>query len=322
MRHQGHENYRKCYVVTESDKAQNTLTGVKNRANLIWPQNMSCLVQKHCNWQIYREQKVCCSRHRKMQRSFDWGEERWHFRRQIHKEKAQQTNRDKKMKRKGKTCEAEKYPREQLTGRWRTTEPHTQNWINVKSSLSIYHIPSVFFKELVERDRGLRMILMVWLVRPQPHTLHPQTRTHKPPHTHTLLWATWSPLTSPPLWSDHSPHWSEVIQRELPSFSDESVLWSGPPSCLRPNLSSVRSKPPFKIIPHCCCSSSSDRRWLFSLLSLPPSPSLTCTYLARQISVWSPSFLIQPCSHSVTPSHSASHFQVQVCFFFFPDWWK
>lgn len=41
-----------------------------------------------------------------------------------------------------------------------------------QSSSSIYHIPSVFFNELVERDRGLRMILMVWLFLPHPHALH------------------------------------------------------------------------------------------------------------------------------------------------------
>lgn len=52
-----------------------------------------------------------------------------------------------------------------------------------QSSQSIYHIPSVFFSELVERDRGLRMILMVWLFLPHPHTLHLQTHTHNTTHT-------------------------------------------------------------------------------------------------------------------------------------------
>lgn len=49
----------------------------------------------------------------------------------------------------------------------RTTEQH-QNRAGraerVCLSVPIYQIPSVFFRELVERDRGFRMILMSWLL--------------------------------------------------------------------------------------------------------------------------------------------------------------
>lgn len=46
-----------------------------------------------------------------------------------------------------------------------------------QSSPSIYHIPSVFFNELVERERGLRMMLMVGLFLPRYICKH----THKAP---------------------------------------------------------------------------------------------------------------------------------------------
>lgn len=76
------------------------------------------------------------------------------------------------------------------TGRWRTMEQRTLThtnrvgltskcWKWAKGSPSIYHIPSEFFKELVERDRGFRMILMAWLFLPHPHTSHLQTGTHE-----------------------------------------------------------------------------------------------------------------------------------------------
>lgn len=65
-----------------------------------------------------------------------------------------------------------------------------------KSFWSIYHIPSVFFNELVERDRGLRMILMVSLFFPHSNTKHMRSpHAHRTKHT-PALWATWSPLAS------------------------------------------------------------------------------------------------------------------------------
>lgn len=146
------------------------------------------------------------------------------------------------------------------------------------------------------------------------HTHHIHKLTHINPHTHTLSWAAWSPLTSLPLWSDHSPHWSEVIQWELPSFSRWScqvcrAAWEF--SQIKPSVQDYST-----LLLLLLKLWSFESRWLFSLLSLPPSLSLTCTYLSRWISAWAPSFQIQPCTHSVTPSHSASHFQVPVFLFF------
>lgn len=49
--------------------------------------------------------------------------------------------------------------------------------------LSIYHIPSVFFNELVERERGLRMILMVRPFIPNPlrsRYVQPETKKKNP----------------------------------------------------------------------------------------------------------------------------------------------
>lgn len=131
----------------------------------------------------------------------------------------------------------------------------------------------MFFNELVERDRGLRMILMVWLVFPHPQHMY---TSHTHIHTHTL-WATWSPL----LWSDHSPQWSEVIQWELSSLSP--VGRSGLLSCLRLNLGLVKSKPPCNRIPHCCSSYSSNCLTVGPSLSrsLSRCLSLALIFLAR-----------------------------------------
>lgn len=54
---------------------------------------------------------------------------------------------------------------------------HTQIEDRMKIvNVSIYHNPSVFFSELVERDLGLRMILM--FSRSRPHTLALLMHTH------------------------------------------------------------------------------------------------------------------------------------------------
>lgn len=62
----------------------------------------------------------------------------------------------------------------------RDTHTHNRNKVvsqpEREGSMSIYHMPSVFFSELVERDRGLRMILIVCLLVPHPHALNPHTR--------------------------------------------------------------------------------------------------------------------------------------------------
>lgn len=184
------------------------------------------------------------------------------------------------------------------------THTHTHSRINMKvlqtgqSSPSIYHTPSVFFKELVERDRGLRMILMAWLFLPHPHTLHLHTRSHA--YTHT-------PPSGPPgaLWP--------ALRCAL-KWSSGSLL-----------LSQV-CRAPSEVIPRCSRSSSSSDRLtvggcLAWFLSLSRRRSLAL-FLSRRISEWYWSVLIQPCTHSVALSHSASLFQVPVFCFVFPDWCK
>lgn len=117
-------------------------------------------------------------------------------------------------------------------------------------------------------------------------------------HSHTPFWATWSPLTRPPLCS-------EVIQWKPPSLSDSLVELSGLPSSVRDHST---LQPPLLQL------RSFDSWWLFSLISLPLSSSLTCTF-SFSPNQWV--ILVCPCTHSVTLSHSASHFQVPVFFVFF-----
>lgn len=118
--------------------------------------------------------------------------------------------------------------------------------LQTKSSLSIYHIPSVFFKELVERDRGFRMILMAGLFLPHPRTLHLQTCPHKVSRTLTNpLLSHLDPLNSPLMWSDHSPHWFKLIQWKPPSLNDSLVKWLG-----LPNLSPVQLNTQSKVTAH------------------------------------------------------------------------
>ena len=49
-----------------------------------------------------------------------------------------------------------------------------------------YHIPSALRRELVERERGFRMMLMVRRVSARRHVLACKTTTHTHTHTHTL----------------------------------------------------------------------------------------------------------------------------------------
>lgn len=119
----------------------------------------------------------------------------------------------------------------------------------------IYHIPSVFFSELVERDRGFRMILILWLVAPRPkHT--ESARTSKP----RARSGDRSP--TPQLSSDHSLHWfesSSVLQSSLSALSPVMGSSSRPRSCsvqcecesCASPVCSVRLKS--VSIPHSCC---------------------------------------------------------------------
>lgn len=137
---------------------------------------------------------------------------------------------------------SKKYLRQKQTGRWRTIEQYTHlhthtNHKNTqthaagltwkcsqkgKSFWSIYHIPSVFFNELVERDRGLRMILMVPLFFPHPNTKHMRSpHAHRTKHTPSL-WATWSPLAS----LRCAPKVLSGLKRSRES-SLSTVRWSG-----------------------------------------------------------------------------------------------
>ena len=113
----------------------------------------------------------------------------------------------------------ENYFREQQTDGWRTIERHTHKhtsthttglswkWCQWDKVLpSIYHIPSVFFSELVERDRGLRMILMVQLSLPS-HTHHTCKHTHIKPRTHTP--------PSAVVWPRSSLVWSVPVRGSL-----------------------------------------------------------------------------------------------------------
>lgn len=202
--------------------------------------------EKNGNWHIYRVQEVLAGRGREVliEKKLDG------IRRQFkHPQAKSTTNQQKGTKTKRKDLKQSWRGRGKVFHRAinrqmennRATHARTQDRINTKmlptgqSCLTIYHIPSVFFNELVERDRGLRMILMVWLFLPHSCTLHLQACTHEVTHTHTPFRATWSPLTT-----DHSPHWSEVTLREPSFLRDSFVEWS-------------------KIIPHLWSSSSSDR---------------------------------------------------------------
>lgn len=124
------------------------------------------------------------------------------------------------------------------------------------------------------------------------------------PHTHPLGHLEPSLRYSPPR--------SEDIQRALPSLTPVGAIRSAEPLETSSEFSPDYTLRPDRI-PQQCSTPSSNCLLLRSL-----SHSLTCTYLSCQISVWSSFPQIQPCSHSVTPSHCASLFQVPVCFVFFP----
>lgn len=145
----------------------------------------------------------------------------------------------------------------------------------------------MFFNELVERDRGLRMILMVWLLLP-----HPRERHVCSPHTHEASHSG-RPQASEPLRADwrgsggrvlHSPYKSRSAEPLETKLSVSTAVYTA----TRHEALMVNS------------------RWFVSPLSLSFSLALSWTCLSCQSSMWSPSFLIQACTHTVILSLSLS----------------
>lgn len=139
----------------------------------------------------------------------------------------------------------------------------------------------MFFSELVERDRGLSMILMVWLFLPHHICKHTDLLGHLEPTDQptAMLTALSDPVGASCPWCQLS---GEVRLR--PNLSDQTLI---------PRLVHTASPlpPQAPII------------WQWLVIHPAPSPclslSLTCTYLSCQISLWSSSFLIQPCTHTL-----------------------
>lgn len=101
-------------------------------------------------------------------------------------------------------------------------------WKWAKGSPSIYHIPSEFFKELVERERGFRMILMAF---PSTSThitsANKHTWGHTYTHTHTLL-SHLDPTDQPP---------RDPVEASFPQFG--RTLSKIIPHCTRFSFSSA-----------------------------------------------------------------------------------